>query len=118
MIRKEGFGSSFLGKNMGMLCVGRKIQFTAALSSSLIINLVLAFYIYHDKKFDISWSWSAAEEAEVVAATPCSGHGRAFLDGPVEEGNRHVCECYSCYSGPDCSQFSDCPADADRYVYF
>ncbi|CAL0328560.1 unnamed protein product [Lupinus luteus] len=60
-----------------------------------------------------TWTTGAAEEAEEVAAIPCSGHGRAYLDGLVLNGHEPVCECNSCYSGLDCSNFStDCVANA------
>ncbi|OMO98703.1 EGF-like, alliinase [Corchorus olitorius] len=43
------------------------------------------------------------------------GHGRAYLDGLVVDGNGEpVCECNICYSGADCSHFiPDCIANAD-----
>ncbi|OMO82546.1 hypothetical protein COLO4_22929 [Corchorus olitorius] len=52
---------------------------------------------------------------EAVAALFCSGHGRAYLDGLVDDGNGEpVCECNSCYSGSDCSHFiPDCIANAN-----
>ncbi|KAE9617449.1 hypothetical protein Lal_00034732 [Lupinus albus] len=60
-----------------------------------------------------TWTAGAAEEAEAVAAIPCSGHGRAYLDGLVLNGHEPVCECNPCYSGSDCSKFSsDCAANA------
>ena len=60
----------------------------------------------------------AAKEAEKVGAIECSGHGRAYLDGLVLNGNQPVCECNSCYYGPNCSLFnSSCPADAGRFVF-
>ncbi|XP_020244099.1 alliin lyase-like [Asparagus officinalis] len=41
----------------------------------------------------------------------CSGHGRAFLDSVVVNGVP-MCECNTCYSGPDCSVLlPDCPID-------
>ncbi|KAF8025009.1 hypothetical protein BT93_F1999 [Corymbia citriodora subsp. variegata] len=62
----------------------------------------------------LSWSGRAAVEAELAAAEACSGHGRAFLDGVVVDG-RPICECNTCYGGPDCSLFlPSCAADADR----
>ncbi|RZB61000.1 Tryptophan aminotransferase-related protein 4 isoform B [Glycine soja] len=66
-------------------------------------------------QWEPTWSTRAAEEAEVVAAIPCSGHGRAYLDGLIlKDMNKSLCECNSCYAGSDCSQFlSDCPANAD-----
>ncbi|KAI5312523.1 hypothetical protein L3X38_041696 [Prunus dulcis] len=42
------------------------------------------------------------------------GHGRAYLDGLVLDGKEPVCECNSCYGGPDCSEFlTACAANAD-----
>ena len=81
----------------------------------MIVNAVLLgrnlLYLYSKNggKGGLTWSLRAAEEAEAVADIPCSGHGRAFLDGLV-------CECNSCYEGFDCSIFSShCVADAQRY---
>ncbi|KAK9270675.1 hypothetical protein L1049_026257 [Liquidambar formosana] len=69
--------------------------------------------LYVGNKCELSWSTRAAVEAEAVASLTCSGHGRAFLDGLVVEG-KPVCECNTCFGGPDCSQFSPgCAADAD-----
>uniref|UniRef100_A0A0R0FZ67 Alliinase C-terminal domain-containing protein n=1 Tax=Glycine max TaxID=3847 RepID=A0A0R0FZ67_SOYBN len=69
-------------------------------------------------QWEPTWSTRAAEEAEVVAAIPCSGHGRAYLDGLIlKDMNKSLCECNSCYAGSDCSQFlSDCPANADGAI--
>ncbi|PWA47194.1 pyridoxal phosphate-dependent transferase [Artemisia annua] len=58
-----------------------------------------------NEEIGLSWSKKAAAEAEAVAAISCSGHGRAFLDGPIF-GGQPICECYDCYSGVDCSEFS------------
>ncbi|KAL5122864.1 Tryptophan aminotransferase-related protein 4 [Glycine soja] len=66
-------------------------------------------------EWEPTWSTRAAEEAEAVAAIPCSGHGRAYLDGLILKGHEHVhvCECNSCYGGSDCFKFlSDCIANA------
>ncbi|OMO98671.1 EGF-like, alliinase [Corchorus olitorius] len=62
-----------------------------------------------------SWTSGAAAEAEAIAAVSCSGHGRVYLDGLVDDENTEpVCECNSCYSGPDCSRFlTDCILDAN-----
>ncbi|XP_030461562.1 tryptophan aminotransferase-related protein 4-like [Syzygium oleosum] len=61
----------------------------------------------------LSWSGRAAAEAELAAAEECSGHGRAFLDGIMVDG-RPVCECSTCYGGPDCSLFMpSCSANAN-----
>ncbi|KAL6615938.1 hypothetical protein ACP70R_038208 [Stipagrostis hirtigluma subsp. patula] len=62
----------------------------------------------------LSWALQAAREAEAVAATECSGHGQAFLDGVAGEDGRPGCECNSCFGGPDCSlRTPNCTADAD-----
>ncbi|PWA38107.1 hypothetical protein CTI12_AA527800 [Artemisia annua] len=69
-----------------------------------------------NEEIGLSWSKKAAAEAEAVAAISCSGHGRAFLDGPIS-GGKPICECYDCYSGVDCSEFSpagSCVIDVER----
>ncbi|KAM0064634.1 putative alliinase, EGF-like domain, pyridoxal phosphate-dependent transferase [Helianthus debilis subsp. tardiflorus] len=64
-------------------------------------------------RLSLTWSEKAATEAEAVATISCSGHGRAFLDGSISDG-QPVCECYGCYSGTDCSELSaGCAADAN-----
>ncbi|KAK7315307.1 hypothetical protein VNO77_33847 [Canavalia gladiata] len=64
-------------------------------------------------EWEPTWSSRAAEEAEDVAAIPCSGHGRVFLDGLILNGHEPLCECHACYGGSDCSNFlSNCSADA------
>ncbi|XP_021737641.1 tryptophan aminotransferase-related protein 4-like [Chenopodium quinoa] len=87
---------------------------------SIILNIVFSG-LYLNVKWgevsslstQLSWSREAAIEAEEVAAISCSGHGRAFLDGLVVDG-KPVCECYSCYTAPDCSLLSlPCVADVD-----
>ena len=87
------------------------------LASSLILNvLLLRNNVYLGGKGELSWSRRAAEEAEAVAEISCSGHGRTYLDGLVVDGSP-VCECNSCFGGPDCSQsLPDCVADVDGYV--
>ncbi|KAI5312517.1 hypothetical protein L3X38_041690 [Prunus dulcis] len=41
-------------------------------------------------------------------------HGRAYLDGLTLDGKEPVCECHSCYGGPQCSEFlTGCAANAD-----
>ncbi|TKY46074.1 Tryptophan aminotransferase-related protein 4 [Spatholobus suberectus] len=66
-------------------------------------------------EWEPTWSSRAAEEVEAVAAIPCSGHGRAYLDGIVLNGVEPVCECNQCYSGSDCSEFlTDCAVDVRR----
>lgn len=60
----------------------------------------------------------AAEEAEAVTAVECSSHGRAYLDGLFVNG-KAVCECNSCFGGPDCSQFfPGCVADSVALSFF
>ncbi|KAJ3684795.1 hypothetical protein LUZ61_013959 [Rhynchospora tenuis] len=62
---------------------------------------------------DPSWTRRAAEEAEAVAAISCSGHGRAYVDGVLDNG-RPMCECNTCYTGTDCSVLlSNCSADVE-----
>ncbi|XP_059631526.1 tryptophan aminotransferase-related protein 4-like [Cornus florida] len=82
---------------------------------SVILNVLFITNLYVGGKWkqQLSWSQGAAAEAEAVASVSCSGHGRAYLDGLVVDG-KPVCECNTCYGGPDCSEFSHgCPADAD-----
>ena len=87
------------------------------LCSATLNILFVGRYVYVSGKWEVGWSRRAAEEAEAVAAVSCSGHGRAYLDGLVVDGSP-VCECNTCFGGPDCSQFSaSCVADVDRYVY-
>lgn len=83
---------------------------------SIILNIFFLFKV--GGEWNLSWSKTAATEAEAVAAISCSGHGRAYLDGLVLDGNKGpVCECNACYGGPDCSQFfPDCSADANGYL--
>ncbi|XP_016510340.1 tryptophan aminotransferase-related protein 3 [Nicotiana tabacum] len=64
------------------------------------------------EKKKLSWSQRAAEEAEAVASISCSGHGKAYLDSLVVDGIP-TCECYTCYTGPDCSLLiPNCSANA------
>lgn len=113
-----------------------KIQascYALCLLASVLINLLLITNLYvgsdggkwrkvieedafgydHD---ELSWSRKAAAEAEAVASVPCSGHGRAYLDGSIVNGT-HVCECNTCYGGPDCSILPSpsCAVNADRF---
>ncbi|KAL9449540.1 hypothetical protein AB3S75_011459 [Citrus x aurantiifolia] len=84
------------------------------LSASIILNLYFIVNLYEGSEWNPSWSSKAAREAEAVAAISCSGHGRAYLDSQVFYGNQPVCECNSCFSGPDCSLFlPGCAADAE-----
>ncbi|XVF29857.1 hypothetical protein REPUB_Repub16aG0006600 [Reevesia pubescens] len=87
---------------------------TCLIIPSIILNLLFIINIYVGGQWNLSWSSRAAAEAEAVAAISCSGHGRAYLDGLVVDGNEPVCECNTCFTGPHCSQFiSDCTADVD-----
>ncbi|KAI3675961.1 hypothetical protein L1987_85557 [Smallanthus sonchifolius] len=90
---------------------------------SIAINILFSIYLHLgggdrwvDKNPEIrplTWTEKAAEEAEAVAAISCSGHGLAFLDGRISDG-QPVCECYDCYGGTDCSELSPgCTVDAD-----
>ncbi|GJM93326.1 hypothetical protein PR202_ga09873 [Eleusine coracana subsp. coracana] len=94
----------------------------ALLCSSLLLNAVfIAHHLFWptrlgagDSCCGLSWALQAAREAEAVAATDCSGHGRVFLDGVSGEDGRPGCECNTCFSGPDCSlRTPNCTADAD-----
>ncbi|KAL8514297.1 hypothetical protein ACS0TY_013418 [Phlomoides rotata] len=85
---------------------------------SVALNLYLLVsntaYTYFGMNQKLSWSEEAAAEAEAVASISCSDHGRAYLDGSTLDG-KPVCECHTCYAGPDCSRFlpDSCVADAD-----
>lgn len=84
------------------------------------VALNLYFYFGSDfQKQKLSWSEEAAAEAEAVASISCSDHGRAYVDGSMVDG-KPVCECNTCYGGPDCSIFlpHSCLADADGFVDF
>ncbi|OEL21345.1 Alliin lyase [Dichanthelium oligosanthes] len=93
------------------------------LYSSLVLNaLLLAHHFLSPPQLGaagvdgggLSWALQAAREAEAVAATDCSGHGRVFLDGIIGEDGRPGCECNRCFGGPDCSlRTPNCTADAD-----
>ncbi|KAJ4771540.1 Tryptophan aminotransferase-related protein 4 [Rhynchospora pubera] len=62
---------------------------------------------------DLSWTRHAAEEAEAVAAISCSSHGRAYVDGVLDNG-QPTCQCNTCYTGTDCSVLlSNCSADVE-----
>lgn len=91
--------------------------YAACLISSTVLNLFFILNLYAGADWKLSWSRKAAAEAEAVAATTCSGHGRAYLDGLLLNEGEPVCECNTCYAGPDCSEFlPGCAADADRYL--
>ncbi|KAK1371404.1 Tryptophan aminotransferase-related protein 4 [Heracleum sosnowskyi] len=85
----------------------------ASLLCSILVNAFLSYNLFVGKKWSLSWSTSAAAEAEAVASISCSGHGRAYLDSVVVDG-KPVCECNTCYNGPDCSSFiPGCPSDVN-----
>ena len=87
-------------------------------TSSIYIGFVIvlcasSMFVICMGEWESTWSTRAAEEAEAVAAIPCSGHGRAYLDGLILKGHEPVCECNPCYGGSDCSKLlSDCAANA------
>ncbi|XP_068649267.1 tryptophan aminotransferase-related protein 3-like [Aristolochia californica] len=82
-------------------------------SFSVLLNLFLSYFFVFGG-CDLTWSRESAKDAEAAASVYCSGHGEAFVDGPLDEQGRHVCECHACYGGPDCSEFqSGCPADVN-----
>lgn len=91
--------------------------YALCLLASILINTYFFKSLLLDGKWwlnQLSWTQTAAAEAEAVAAEYCSGHGRAYVDGVVING-KPVCECNTCFTGPDCSQpVIDCAADADR----
>ncbi|KAG6784009.1 hypothetical protein POTOM_009691 [Populus tomentosa] len=91
----------------------QSLKHVLCLVCSIILNIFFLFKL--GGEWNLSWSKTAATEAEAVAAISCSGHGRAYLDGLVLDGNKGpVCECNTCYGGPDCSQFfPECSADAN-----
>lgn len=83
---------------------------------SLFLNIFLSYNLFLGNKWNLSWSTTSAAEAEAVASISCSGHGRAYLDGIVVDG-KPVCECNTCFDGPDCSNFiPGCAADVNRYI--
>jgi hypothetical protein len=91
--------------------------YVASLACSTVLNLFFFINLYVGGDWKLSWSKKAASEAEAVAAISCSGHGRAYLDGLVLNGKEPICDCNSCYGGPDCSLFLPaCPANADGYL--
>ncbi|KAI3675964.1 hypothetical protein L1987_85560 [Smallanthus sonchifolius] len=95
----------------------KKYCYGFCLLISIAINILLSINLYvggeNNQRSLLSWSEKAAAEAEEVAAISCSGHGRAYVDGLVFEG-QPVCECYDCYGGSDCSELSPgCAADAE-----
>ncbi|KAF5781848.1 putative alliinase, EGF-like domain, pyridoxal phosphate-dependent transferase, major [Helianthus annuus] len=100
-------------------CFGLCLLISVAINILFSINLYVGGGQWGEKKHEdscqpvLSWSEKAAAEAEAVAAISCSGHGRAYVDGLVFEG-QPICECFDCYGGSDCSELSpECSADAD-----
>lgn len=88
---------------------------------SVVVNIFFIINKYYSgniklrEQHQLSWSRKAAEEAEAVAAVSCSGHGRAYVDGPLDSYGNPVCECNTCFYGSDCSKISSiCTADAAR----
>ncbi|KAF5942557.1 hypothetical protein HYC85_020199 [Camellia sinensis] len=83
---------------------------------SVILNLYCFINLHYvgggvgGKGKQLSWTQKAAEEAEAVAAVSCSGHGRAYLDGFSVDG-KPICECNTCFGGPDCSAILPCFGD-------
>ncbi|GLT65408.1 hypothetical protein SLA2020_378440 [Shorea laevis] len=90
-----------------------KAHVSVYVSCSTVLNLLFIINLYVGGDWKLSWSKKAAAEAEAVAAFSCSGHGRAYLDGLVVNG-KPICDCNSCYGGPDCSLFLPaCAVNAD-----
>ncbi|KAK8662938.1 hypothetical protein V6N13_024824 [Hibiscus sabdariffa] len=92
------------------------VKIVACLVFSILVNLFLIINNYVGAQWTLSRGWSsrAAAEAEAVAEISCSGHGIAYLDGLIGDGNEPVCECNTCYTGPDCSHFiPHCTVNAD-----
>ncbi|KAG4939508.1 hypothetical protein JHK82_045232 [Glycine max] len=90
------------------------VKETSPVNLAFILILLCASNVFVCRgEWEPTWSSRAAEEAEAVAAIPCSGHGRAYLDGLILKGHEPVCECNPCYGGSDCSKLlSDCAANA------
>lgn len=103
-----------------MITFRSKMFFVIMSCFSILLNLFLIMN-NNGTNSEKSWSRKASFEAEAVASLSCSGHGRAYLDGSLfvlENGEKPVCECNACYTGPDCSQFlPDCVVDAERYTH-
>lgn len=99
-------------QNMGKM---HNLKHALCLAFSIALNILLVNQFMNENYWQKNWTQNAAEEAEAVSAMSCSGHGRAFLDGLLLQGNP-ICECNTCYGGSDCSQLlPDCMVDADRY---
>lgn len=88
--------------------------YALTLVCSVFLNIFLSYNLFlGNNQWNLSWSTMAAAEAEAVASISCSGHGRAYLDGIVVDG-KPVCECNTCFHGPDCSNFiPGCAADVN-----
>ncbi|KAH6826861.1 Pyridoxal phosphate transferases superfamily protein [Perilla frutescens var. hirtella] len=118
IIREEGSSAFFrgLGPRVLWIGIGGSIFFGVLEKTKQVLAHRRAREGNGDslkKNEKLSWSEEAAAKAEVVASIDCSGHGRAYLDGLIVDGNP-VCECNTCYAGSHCSIFSsDCAADAD-----
>ncbi|KAL0361823.1 UNVERIFIED_CONTAM: Alliin lyase 2 [Sesamum radiatum] len=95
----------------------KRFFYTVCLLASVALNIFLVRNEWKKQKLSSNWAQEAAAEAEAVALISCSGHGRAYLDGVVVDG-KPVCECNTCYGGPNCSHFSpDCAVDALRFSF-
>ena len=105
------------------------------LGASLALNIaVFVFWAYHynggplhpeaviggqtsmEAAKGISWTGTAAMEAEIAATFNCSGHGvmypEALFGSPDYSPS---CECDECFTGPLCElPVANCEAVADR----
>lgn len=97
--------------------MARSKSFSYALCHLVLVFVNIYFFgkmHYYDNE-KLSWSKRAEEEPEKIASMSCSGHGRAYIDGYISVDGQPICECYSCYTGNDCSLFPpNCSADAER----
>ncbi|KAL6984258.1 hypothetical protein U1Q18_017635 [Sarracenia purpurea var. burkii] len=92
---------------------GLVLVFSVAVNILFLLVFFFNFFVGFQYYWKLSWSMRAAMEAEAVASESCSGHGRAYLDGLLVDG-KPVCECNTCFGGPDCSLFSPgCAADVE-----
>ncbi|KAM6542254.1 hypothetical protein CsatB_006701 [Cannabis sativa] len=114
--------------NSSIIKVTKKLVPTILLICSLSVNVIVFLKSgrinFDEEKEVVSWSKRAAIEGERVAAMPCSGHGRAYLDSysllsldeEDDDDNEEmsvVCECNTCYTGSQCHTFiPSCPANA------
>ncbi|KAE8731314.1 Pyridoxal phosphate (PLP)-dependent transferases superfamily protein, putative isoform 2 [Hibiscus syriacus] len=92
-------------------------KYVVCLVCSIVLNLLLIINLYVGAQWSLTRGWTsrAAAEAEAVAEIVCSGHGKAYLDGFVGDGNEPVCECNTCYTGPDCSRFISLRGECRRH---